>query len=111
MYKAVDADYYGYRDEDDGLLEQLEAEAEKKAIEEAVEQWKELQAKKKATGAVDALDFITTEEEEKGFVAHVAVPTREEVEKMILEKRKQEILKKYLGNNAAAAANQQVAGH
>lgn len=28
MYQRVDADYYGYRDDDDGLLEKLEAEKE-----------------------------------------------------------------------------------
>lgn len=30
MYKGVDADYYGYRDDEDGLLLTVEAEAEKK---------------------------------------------------------------------------------
>ena len=29
LYKNIDADYYGYRDEDDGLLLKLEAEQEK----------------------------------------------------------------------------------
>ena len=29
LYKAVDADYYGFRDDEDGLLEPLEQEAEK----------------------------------------------------------------------------------
>lgn len=30
MHKAVDADYYGFRDEDDGILVKVEAEAEAK---------------------------------------------------------------------------------
>ncbi len=30
MYKGIDADYYGFRDDEDGLLEALEAEAEKR---------------------------------------------------------------------------------
>jgi hypothetical protein len=30
MHKAVDADYYGFRDEDDGILVKVEAEAERK---------------------------------------------------------------------------------
>lgn len=30
--KAIDAEYYGYRDEDDGVLEPLEQEHEKKGI-------------------------------------------------------------------------------
>ncbi len=29
MHKAIDPDYYGFRDDDDGVLEPLEAEAEK----------------------------------------------------------------------------------
>ena len=29
MMKYIDADYYGYRDEDDGILVPLEAEVEK----------------------------------------------------------------------------------
>lgn len=30
--KAIDAEYYGYRDEDDGVLEPLEQEHEKKGM-------------------------------------------------------------------------------
>ena len=30
--KDIDADYYGYRDEDDGLIAPLEQEAEKKGM-------------------------------------------------------------------------------
>ncbi|NWY25746.1 ISY1 factor, partial [Pheucticus melanocephalus] len=40
LMKDIDAEYYGYRDEDDGILEPLEQEHEKKVIAEAVEKWK-----------------------------------------------------------------------
>jgi pre-mRNA-splicing factor ISY1 len=30
LYKSIDADYYGYRDEDDGILVQVESEAEER---------------------------------------------------------------------------------
>lgn len=30
--REIDADYYGYRDDDDGLLLPLEAEAEKRSL-------------------------------------------------------------------------------
>lgn len=30
--KSIDAEYYGYRDEDDGILEPLEQEHEKKGL-------------------------------------------------------------------------------
>lgn len=29
MYKGIDPDYYGFRDDEDGVLEKVEAEAEK----------------------------------------------------------------------------------
>ncbi|XP_077866175.1 pre-mRNA-splicing factor ISY1 homolog, partial [Saccoglossus kowalevskii] len=38
--KNIDADYYGYRDEDDGVLVPLEMEYEKKLIAERVGDWK-----------------------------------------------------------------------
>ena len=37
----IDAAYYGFRDDDDGLLVPLEVEAEKAAIDAAVKEWKE----------------------------------------------------------------------
>ncbi|XP_037535642.1 pre-mRNA-splicing factor ISY1 homolog isoform X1 [Nematolebias whitei] len=40
LMKDVDAEYYGYRDEDDGVLLPLEALHEKQAIQEAVQKWK-----------------------------------------------------------------------
>ncbi|EGG24649.1 ISY1-like protein [Cavenderia fasciculata] len=46
LNKCVDADYYGYRDEEDGVLVEMEADVEKKLIEEAVEQWKQEQKEK-----------------------------------------------------------------
>ena len=39
--KDIDAAYYGFRDDDDGILVPLEIEAEKAAIEAAVVSWKE----------------------------------------------------------------------
>jgi len=38
--KDIDADYYGYRDDDDGILLPLEADEEKRAIAEKVGMWK-----------------------------------------------------------------------
>jgi len=58
LMKDIDADYYGYRDEDDGIIVPMEQEAEKKAISNKVRDWKERQMKVK-TGEL-------TEEEAKG---------------------------------------------
>lgn len=43
LMKDVDADYYGYRDDDDGVLIPLEEKAEKAAILKALIEWKEKQ--------------------------------------------------------------------
>ncbi|AWP02386.1 putative cat eye syndrome critical region protein 5-like [Scophthalmus maximus] len=40
LMKEVDAEYYGYRDEDDGVLLPLEAQHEKQVVVEAVQKWK-----------------------------------------------------------------------
>ncbi|NXI11936.1 ISY1 factor, partial [Irena cyanogastra] len=40
LMKDIDAEYYGYRDEDDGILEPQEQEHEKKVTAEAMEKWK-----------------------------------------------------------------------
>jgi len=90
MYKGVDADYYGYRDDEDGTLEIVEKEAEKKAIAQAVKDYQSKQKRK----AEDA--GLSDEEKEDQFVAHVPVPTKEQMEKIIIEKRKEELLKKYV---------------
>ena len=41
IMKDIDAAYYGFRDDDDGLIVPLEVEAEKAAIDAAVKEWKE----------------------------------------------------------------------
>lgn len=38
--RNIDADYYGYMDDDDGLLIPIEEKCEKEAIRHKVEQWK-----------------------------------------------------------------------
>lgn len=43
LMKDIDADYYGYRDDDDGVLIPLEEKAEKVAILKALIEWKEKQ--------------------------------------------------------------------
>lgn len=58
LNKLVDAEYYGFKDEDDGLLVKLEAEKEKQVRAEAIREWhaKEQEAKQaqlKALGMDD----------------------------------------------------------
>ena len=49
LMKDIDADYYGYRDDDDGVLIPLEEKAEKAAALKAIAEWKD----KDKSGAKD----------------------------------------------------------
>eukprot|EP00744_Colponema_vietnamica_P009516 GILI01013524.1.p1 GENE.GILI01013524.1~~GILI01013524.1.p1 ORF type:complete len:254 (+),score=66.30 GILI01013524.1:105-866(+) len=100
MYKSIDPDYYGFRDEDDGLLSLVEADAEKKAIEEAVLEWQE-QQKEKAHGGqkVQSLsgdDSVPMEESAPIFKSYAPVPSQQDINLALLEKRKQALLDKFL---------------
>ncbi|XP_025832051.1 pre-mRNA-splicing factor ISY1 homolog [Agrilus planipennis] len=114
LMKDIDADYYGYRDDDDGILVPLEFFTEKASITKAVEEWKK---KREQTNSDDSQQekniYIVEEEEEDNefttgqdhkieitgiqqrFVAHVPVPSQQDVEQALLKKRKRELLDKY----------------
>eukprot|EP01137_Pigoraptor_chileana_P007584 Opistho-2@3573 len=126
LYRTVDADYYGYRDDDDGVLVPLEAEAEKNARAAAVERWRQQQASGAVPDAEDEADNIyaggadqpdddeISEEEKKQmgsyedggatrFVAHVPVPSQQDVEQMLLERKRRELLDKYASDELVAS--------
>lgn len=115
LMKDIDADYYGYMDDDDGILVPLEMEAEKLAVQKSVAEWK---AKKESRMSTDqssdeeeevniyAEKQTEEEQEEDGlnplldgsqqrFVAHVPVPSQQDIEQALLRRRKQELLNKY----------------
>ncbi|KAH6928806.1 hypothetical protein HPB50_019898 [Hyalomma asiaticum] len=120
IMRDIDADYYGYRDDDDGVLVPLEQEQEKIAIAKAVRQWK---AKKKgvksaaegeqatASSAQDEEDIYAVEpesdeemddeptaessDEQARFIAHVPVPSQKEIEEALVRRKKMELLEKY----------------
>jgi pre-mRNA-splicing factor ISY1 len=121
LMKDIDADYYGYRDEDDGRLLPLEKEIEEKSRIEKVEEWK---SRKEAilrgeASAVDELKSaddenlydVNDDEMEEGevsmremvqstvtshtYVAHVPVPSQKEIEEALVRRKKQELLERY----------------
>jgi len=95
LTQKIDADYYGYRDDDDGLLEKLEAAAERKEIQSAVEQWqKENKDRARAESAHDALLIAADPESGTLFRAHVPLPSQEDIEKRLFEHRKKLLLEK-----------------
>lgn len=113
LMKDIDADYYGYRDDDDGILVPLEEKAERQAIQEAVTEWKATQAEKGIQIEDDDEDIYKEfkdaneekpEEEENpleklgpkhAFTSHVPVPTQKDIEAALLKKRKLELMQRY----------------
>ncbi|VDL66372.1 unnamed protein product, partial [Nippostrongylus brasiliensis] len=89
LMKNVDADYYGYLDDDDGLLIPLEKEEEKRSIE---------QAEKDSDGEdIDTKESIVVGEDGKQMtIKHVLVPSQSDIEEMIIERKKKELMEKYL---------------
>jgi len=136
LYKSVNADYYGYRDDDDGLLKPLESKAETEARSKAHEKWKKKQielrmARLKAlkldsdskavatamedieadasTNATAASTSSARSSRSSGsgsgsaaaaepaelLKAHVPLPSAEDVERLVVEKKRKELLARY----------------
>lgn len=119
LMKDIDADYYGYRDDDDGILLPLEAEEEKKAIAAAISDWKsskenaDNQEVEENIYAVehDGSDKEGEDEEadlEEGlpkFIAHVPVPSQKEVEEALLLRKKRELIERYASETLVKQSN------
>ncbi|CAA7396878.1 unnamed protein product [Spirodela intermedia] len=128
IYKRIDASYYGFRDEEDGILEKLEGPAQEEMRAQALAEWQMMDAiRKEARKAVKSGELVTvgpvvgeilyegeedvveeerrkeTEREKKmkeqEFVVHVPLPDEKEIERMVLEKKKMELLSKYMSEN------------
>ncbi|XP_065884662.1 pre-mRNA-splicing factor ISY1 homolog [Dysidea avara] len=109
LARNVDADYYGYRDDDDGVLVPLEQEQERKAVSLAVKMWQESD-KMEDGGMADEEDIyavhdddsdtedvamVTGDDQQKSLMAHISVPSQDDIEQMIIAKKKQELLNQY----------------
>ncbi|CAN7988992.1 unnamed protein product, partial [Ixodes hexagonus] len=119
VMRDIDADYYGYRDDDDGLLVPLEQEQERVAVAQAVREWKALkrsamegdkaasqEKKDKEEEDIYAVEpesdeemedepAVESAEEQARFIAHVPVPSQKEVEEALVRRKKLELLEKY----------------
>jgi pre-mRNA-splicing factor ISY1 len=112
MHRAIDADYYGFRDEEDGILEKVEAEAELTMRRQALEEWQEKEAERQAAFASvrgrpgdDAASAGEQRDAAAGvpqFVAYVPLPDQKEIEQKVLESKKQQLLKQYISTEEAA---------
>ena len=109
MNKNIDADYYGFRDEEDGILEREEKKAEQKIIAEALAEWDEKDktraADMKAKGKRGAAE-MEDEDETTQFIAHVPLPDTKDIEAKVLEKKKRDLLAKYMSSELQDQENE-----
>ncbi|XP_029906880.1 pre-mRNA-splicing factor ISY1 homolog [Myripristis murdjan] len=124
LMKDVDAEYYGYRDEDDGVLLPLEAQHEKQAVAEALDRWRtekeaRLSGEKEEEEEEESIYTVHDEEadeesreegegEEGGqtFIAHVPVPSQKEVEEALVRRKKMELLQRYASETLLAQSQE-----
>ncbi|XP_014873840.1 pre-mRNA-splicing factor ISY1 homolog [Poecilia latipinna] len=124
LMKDVDAEYYGYRDEDDGVLLPLEAEYERKAVSEAVQKWRtekesRVQQEEEEDEEEESIYTVHNEEVEDeenreetegeegvGFIAHVPVPSQKEVEEALVRRKKMELLQRYASETLQAQSQE-----
>ncbi|KAH7566004.1 hypothetical protein ACOSP7_022211 [Xanthoceras sorbifolium] len=134
IYKRIDASYYGYRDEEDGVLDKVEGPAQKRIRVEAEEEWRRMdEIRREAKKAVKSGEVVSVgvlkevlfeeeedvveeermkemeremKEKEREFVVHVPLPDEKEIEKMVLEKKKIELLKKYATDDLMEEQNE-----
>ncbi|XP_051166586.1 pre-mRNA-splicing factor ISY1 homolog [Leptopilina boulardi] len=85
LMKDIDADYYGYRDDDDGILIPLEEKIEKKARKKLIDDW--IALKDKELEDVEMNDETTAQKQ---------IPSRQDMQEALLLKKKQELIEKYL---------------
>jgi pre-mRNA-splicing factor ISY1 len=98
LHRHIDGDYYGFRDEDDGVLVDLEAAAEAEMRTQALREWeaeapaREREAAKEAAAAANAGSGGADGER---FVAFVPLPEIKDIEARVLESKKAALLSKY----------------
>ncbi|KAI7852198.1 Isy1-like splicing factor [Circinella umbellata] len=89
LYRNIDADYYGYRDEEDGDLLKYELEQEKELLEELSEQ--EDIKEEETTMDVDT----------SGYILDGPIPDRKQIEEYLVNRRRQELMDKYVSDDLA----------
>lgn len=117
LMREIDADYYGYLDDDDNLLIDQEEKCEKEARRLKIEEFKnKKQGEQMDTDLIEpsddeeeASDEICTEDEDDQIqsiyqentkrlhkIKKSHIPSLEEIEKAILEKKKKDLLRMYV---------------
>lgn len=78
--KDIDADYYGYMDDDDGILVPLEQKAEQEAREKYIKEWMSREKEPEA-------DVET--------ISQKPIPSQQDIQEALLIRKKKELLEKY----------------
>ncbi|CAJ0907794.1 2275_t:CDS:10 [Entrophospora sp. SA101] len=98
LYKNVDADYYGYRDEEDETLLEYEREKEENLIKEILQnQGNTAQKNKDISSSVEGI--MDVDDFSEKYVSHVAVPSQKDIEEYLVQRRKRQILDRYVPDN------------
>lgn len=98
VYKFITPDYYGLRDEEDGVLLDVEIQASEKrrlALEKYRKDFRSKQENSSDSGVIWVYHSEDDDEEmasSTAVSAHVAVPTQDIVEQSILAKKKKKLL-------------------
>jgi len=105
LMSGIDADYYGFRDEDNGLILIGESEAQKEEIIKTLE----IENSNKTLNEILEQRYKEQQEVEgeeaglelsggpKRFLSHVpSIPSQEDVRNELLERKKRELINKYL---------------
>lgn len=108
LWRSVDPDYYGYRDEEDGVIVKLEAEMEVKKLAQVQAQWGATQQEKAAAlsvAGIDAAAAMAQPDEDLGLsevqkmgmeqLSETEKRAQTEMEKLILEHKKKEMRELY----------------
>lgn len=81
LMKDIDADYYGYMDDDDGILIPLERKAEQEARTKCINEWISREKDPEST------DIEATSQK--------SIPTQQDIQEALLARKKRELLDKY----------------
>lgn len=97
--RDIDADYYGYRDEEDAILLEYEKALEKELIAKLFDAPDEEKTAVDEPGQME-VDPVTGERQNEDAPAEASsVPTQKEVEAYLVQRRKQQLLDKYVSED------------
>ncbi|KAI9489411.1 Isy1-like splicing factor [Zychaea mexicana] len=98
LYRNIDADYYGYRDEEDGDLLSYEEELERERLEEAAQK---PEPEKEVQGEEEEEEQANTMEVDGSYALDAPIPNRKQIEEYLVNRRRQELLDKYVSDDLA----------